>query len=98
MESKALSCIYIMRCGGLFKIGVSTDPGRRLRQLQTGNAHSIRLLFCAKIKRPYQVERVIHQFLKEYPDTWVKGEWFRLPKACVLGLAKTILGYTHEEP
>ena len=66
--------LYIIRCGKtqLFKIGISKDPKKRCKQLQTGNPHILKILFTFKLNEKYcnieasQLESTIHKFLKQY--------------------------------
>ena len=71
--------IYIIHQGEsrLFKIGVSNDPKRRLRALQTGNPHPLTLLraFKCSTMSAYRAEAAIHQHLAASRR---KGEWFEI--------------------
>lgn len=73
------SSVYIIQQRGsrLFKFGVSKDPRRRLKTLQTGNAAELALLidFPCKDVSAYAAEATIHRYLK---DCRVKGEWFEI--------------------
>ena len=58
------------------KIGISSDPEGRRRQLQTGNPNHIDLIESFKVSGRYEaetVERLVHAFLK---DCALSGEWF----------------------
>lgn len=71
--------IYIIRQGDtrLFKIGVSNNPERRLKNLQTGNPHDLKILKQFRCDVPaYGAERIIHAHLK---DMHARGEWFDIP-------------------
>ena len=48
--------LYIIRCGDsdLFKIGISKYPEKRLKQLQTGNPHILKILFTFKVSEKYK--------------------------------------------
>jgi hypothetical protein len=74
-----------------YKIGISHQPKKRLKQLQTGNPVTITLLFTLELQPGFttrKVENEIHRFLKKN-NKWIRGEWFRLTHDQVYGLAKT---------
>ena len=57
------------------KIGVSTNPSRRLRQLQTGNDSILQLIGTIKVEDAFKVEKLLH---KSYTQKRVYGEWFAI--------------------
>jgi hypothetical protein len=72
--------LYFMRSGSgnndPVKIGVATNPEKRIYELQTGNPQPIRLL--AKIKLPsracaYDLESWLH---RRFSHAKMNGEWF----------------------
>tara|TARA_Y100000310_G_C20704089_1_gene833112 strand:- start:999 stop:1253 length:255 start_codon:yes stop_codon:yes gene_type:complete len=77
----------------LYKFGVSCNPSKRVKQLQTGNPNLIRLLWQVEVEQAFEVEHVLHQYLKEY-QKWVRGEWFWLSSGQVLKIAQTVLEHT----
>lgn len=67
---------------GNVKFGVAKDPRARLKEMQTGNAHPLQLLFEIESEAShgrnaavgaYQMEHVIHQWVRQKRMT---GEWF----------------------
>lgn len=74
--------VYLIHDPGrdLHKIGVSTDPVRRLRQLQTGNGQQLTLVERYPTHRAIRVESSLHVF---YRVNAVLGEWFDLPAGAV---------------
>jgi hypothetical protein len=72
MNSGAL--VYLMLDGrnGCVKIGISRDPGKREKTLQSEQPQTI-LFACAEGGR--QLERALHV---KYAEQRVRGEWFRL--------------------
>jgi Meiotically up-regulated gene 113 len=64
--------LYFARCGDAVKIGVSDNPERRLREMQTGSPGMIVLL--AVIKNAGHSELDCHRRLAHLHIT---GEWFR---------------------
>jgi hypothetical protein len=62
----------------LIKIGVSKNPYRRIRQLQTGNDSILRLLGIIKVEDAFSVERLLHT---RYAKDRVSGEWFSVSES-----------------
>jgi len=94
-KNKKKQLVYIMAEGysDNYKIGISANPEKRRRELQTGCSKEIRILFTCKIDDNIvsrDVETVIHKFLKE-KGKWIRGEWFRLTKDQVVNIAKCLL-------
>jgi hypothetical protein len=72
--------VYLIRCGGSFKIGVAKSPRARLHTIRTGNPMPVELVMSRRISGApyaYVAERWIHLMLDRYR---VRGEWFRLPE------------------
>lgn len=70
---------------GHYKIGVSTNPGLRLQELQVGNSQRLSLVGCILSDTPYKLESKIH---KHYVEFRVFGEWYTLSKKQVQELIK----------
>lgn len=58
---------------GKVKIGISKDPERRLKQLQTGNSSRLILVATHKAENGFADERALHQKNEAY---LIHGEWF----------------------
>lgn len=58
--------------GGAIKIGYSTDPGKRLKELQTG--HPDTLIVLLMIPGSEATERALH---RRFNISRLKGKWFR---------------------
>lgn len=72
--------IYFVRCtlSGLFKVGVSGDPRKRLKGLAASSGAKIECVALYRIARGEKtrlLERGVHEALKEH---WSHGEWFRV--------------------
>ena len=78
VASARASCVYFIEDGaGHVKVGRSTDPERRLRALQTGNAAGLRLAhvgWFADDAEARACESALHVRLG---DRGVGGEWFK---------------------
>lgn len=58
-----------------YKIGVSKNPKKRLKQLQTGSGEEIKLIHEFKSNFPRKVETALHN---RYGHLKAHGEWFSL--------------------
>lgn len=86
----SVSWVYFIQAGedGPIKIGVTAEPGDRLRILQSGHYEELRLL-CAPYcgARGDTIEKRLHRGLSAYH---IRGEWFR-PARRVLVTVNAIL-------
>jgi hypothetical protein len=77
--------VYLMYSSGVdaYKIGVSKNSEKRLKQLQTGCPYQIELKSVFKTYRPFRVETALHnrylQYKHNYDGDPISGEWFQLP-------------------
>lgn len=69
------SFVYIIECGGRFKIGISKDVKRRKSQLNDRPFPCNILYISKKTKYAYEIEQHIHYGLAEHR---IKGEWYNL--------------------
>ena len=72
--------VYIMKNSvGLYKIGISNNPERRLRQIENSSGLDVSIvrLFSVKTKAR-SVEAFLHEKLKDYRKN---GEWFSFDNA-----------------
>lgn len=67
--------IYILKSGDLYKIGQSAKPRKRLRQLRTGSALPIDVVYTMRTPHYKFVEKILHNRLAAKR---VQGEWFAL--------------------
>jgi excisionase family DNA binding protein len=70
---QAKTYIYFIRYDQFVKIGISTEPHRRMEALQTGNTTKLELLLCFLGDK--QSEAELHHRFRTYRE---KGEWFRI--------------------
>lgn len=78
------SFIYVIEGeGGKHKIGISTDPIRRIAELQTGSPVTLKFAFIAMSSRSVcELESTAHNLLKKYRTS---GEWFAVPASVAIG-------------
>lgn len=72
MKNKKL---YVMQCNNFIKIGVSDNPERRIKDLQTGNPYEIKLLLAIDDYDAYGLENQFHKYFKNINSI---GEWFEV--------------------
>ena len=87
--------IYLIYCKilNLYKIGISINPGKRIKQLQTGIPYELTVLSVYDSKYPFRVETILHNTFssKKTPDNFqydfefLNGEWFNLTTQDVVG-------------
>lgn len=71
------SSIYIIKIKDTdyYKIGVSQNHCRRIRDISSCMPFTIELLYVNNHENAYQIEHEVHQMMK---DKYVKSEWFIL--------------------
>ena len=72
-----ISYVYIISNGEDFKVGVSVNPEKRIKQLQTGNPRRLHLVatFAVAKKDVFKMEKEAHsKIIGWYPKY---GEWFK---------------------
>lgn len=69
------------------KIGTSTDPVKRLNELQTGNPYKLKLL--GVLPGSFMTEKALHEAFSDYK---LEGEWFKFKgrlKDSIMALSDT---------
>jgi hypothetical protein len=66
---------------GNIKLGISVDPERRLRDLQTGNSNELELVAYVKAKNRFADETALH---KKASGHHIRGEWFSQDAATLI--------------
>lgn len=89
-----MSKVYVFECNGLYKIGVTSNVNRRLKQLQTGNGFKITEVASYEFfSMAHCIERDLHSKFKECNTL---GEWFNLSEF-ELGTLKLCLKFEREK-
>jgi hypothetical protein len=68
----------IQKAADYYKIGIATDPERRLSVMQSGSPHRLELETTVECDQPEDVESDLHSIYRPYHKL---GEWFSLPSA-----------------
>lgn len=71
-ETYASGYVYLFECGGKYKIGVSNDVNRRIKDLDN-RPFKVNLVCKVYCEAAYKVEQKIHANLKKYK---LDGEWY----------------------
>ena len=68
--------VYLIQSvdNGLYKIGISKNPKRRLAELQTGNGEKLKIIHLFETDHPITLETALHN---RYLHISKRGEWFR---------------------
>ena len=77
MESVKEYVYLIYNSMGNTKIGISTRPSQRLKNLQIGSAYELKLLATRESDKAPTLEKSLHEKYEKYH---VRGEWFDIPK------------------
>lgn len=75
--------IYFVQCNNYIKIGNSTNPRKRLSDMQTASPYKLKLL--KTIPGDYAEEERLH---KKFRGIRVNGEWFCAEKRLLNYIAK----------
>ena len=72
MSGNILKYIYFIKAGDFVKIGITTNPKKRLHDLQTSNPLKLDLIYF--MPGDENLEKILHEVFDEYKES---GEWFR---------------------
>lgn len=78
--SQQADYLYVMRCGPYVKIGVSSDPERRLREVGVGAPDRVMLLGAWRHECAWKIEQSLHA---RFETSRTQGEWFVLKDEAV---------------
>lgn len=69
--------VYLLKSDytGHYKIGVSKNAAKRVKQLQTGSSENIEVIFTFMSEMPYKLETALHN---HYSMFKVNREWYNL--------------------
>lgn len=84
MRGNNSKSVYFIKAGNFVKIGIATDPEKRLIELQTANPVVLKLVYS--MPGDEELEKLLHKTFDEYREN---GEWFRFE----LGLKSFINGF-----
>ena len=69
--------IYLIQSldNGFYKIGIAKNPKKRIKQLQTGNPETLKLIKTFESEYASIIEKTLHRRFSVYK---LSGEWFNL--------------------
>ncbi len=82
--------IYVISCGNRLKIGYSTNPNERLKQLQTSNSEKLVLEWSRERADACQLEKHLHRTFNKHH---IRGEWFDATTLTIGQIRSTSFGY-----
>ena len=86
--------IYLLSSNGLYKIGISNKPEKRLKQLKTGNPNIQLVCYSQKVFFAQWLEKHLH---KLFSKDKVNGEWFKLKEESILTLKKLLSNLSNQD-
>lgn len=73
----AVGCVYFIKSGSHYKIGISTAPDKRIKSLQTASPEPIEVIHLEFTDDYVGLENRLHRM---YTDYRTQGEWFSFPE------------------
>ena len=67
--------IYLIKSDTSYKIGISKNPYKRIKELQTGNSLNLELISIFETCFANKLEKTLHRTFEHLHD---RGEWFFL--------------------
>lgn len=77
-RKKTSSNVYLMKCNGYTKIGITSDITKRLNALTGSNPDKVVLIHTKEVPEASKVEKYLHNKYKDYNH---HHEWFKLSDA-----------------
>lgn len=72
--------VYLIECGGIYKVGCTTNLEKRIRNHQTGLPSPVTFIDSFQSYNHTKDESRIHRLLEKY-KVQGKTEWFNIPKS-----------------
>lgn len=87
--------LYVLKYGNnnLFKFGVSSNPDRRIKDIDACSPVAIKELGRYFFKNVYEIEEMIHDNLKEAK---IRREWFKMEELSVLCICNQLQEMSNE--
>ena len=80
--------IYLLKCGGFYKIGITQNLEKRLKSYYvTENPFKIEIIFQKIIDNPEEAEK---ELSNKFQNKRFRGEWFKLNKEDVQWIKQNI--------
>lgn len=77
--------IYILKLDGfdLYKVGVSRNPNRRIKDIRSALPFTSSLMYCSFYYNVYLIEELVHDLFKENKH---RKEWYKCYEECISNL------------
>ena len=85
--------IYLISDGTFIKIGITSNIRKRIKNLQTGNPHKLKVLFTWYVENAEQLEIQLH---KKFERKRKSGEWFDLTDDDVIIIRNVVMGWSRK--
>ena len=87
--------LYVLQFGNenLFKFGASSNPDRRIKDIDSASPIPVKELGRFYFKNVYEMEECIHDNIK---SSLVRKEWFKMDKLSALGIMEDIKAMSEE--
>lgn len=70
-----MKSVYCVLVNGIVKVGVSSDPEKRMKQIKNASGGYVeKYFFTEKSSNSFQIERILH---KKFSCDRLHGEWFK---------------------
>lgn len=77
MQHSGEGYVYIFKIHEFCKIGISSDPKRRMKQVSTLSPYEVEKFYVSRLfENPEDVERKMHSYFWKERE---HGEWFKIP-------------------
>src|SRR5690606_26032137 len=87
--------IYILKLNGfdIYKIGVSSNPERRIKDIDGANPFGVDVLFTEYFKNVYEMEECVHD---SFCKNSMRREWFKIQPEDVTTLINQLKDFSKE--
>lgn len=86
--------IYLVGCGGIYKLGYSVLPEQRVNLIKSDNSKPIKVFGIWEFPRAYEFEQTLHKMMYDDKDNdgfqHVRGEWFKIPHTVLKELVNAL--------
>ena len=86
--------VYLVKCGGVCKLGYSVLPEQRIDLIRTDNSKPLEVLGIWEFVGAYEIERNVLDILYRDADNdgiqHIRGEWFKIPSKAIKELTKML--------
>lgn len=84
--------VYIIAAGDMaHKIGIATEPWKRIRELQVGNPVKLNILFCAEVDTEDRARRIELRAHQDLGPHRLEGEWFNVDGAAAYAAVTQVI-------